>query len=179
MTSRTLSAVEEQEAKRIVEALLFASSDPLPLSKIQEILEQVLPVKTKDVRHILQDLEKEYSAQNRSFRLEEIANGFALRTHAVYAPYVQLLFATRKKEKLSPAAMEALAIVAYKQPITKSQIELIRGVDSSGVLQHLTDRGLIEVSGRLEVPGRPSLFSTTKDFLKYFGLHSLGELPKV
>lgn len=177
MNMRALSPVELQEAKRIIEALLFATSEPIALSKMQEIIESAMPIKNKDIKKILDDLEREYSAQNRSFRLEAIADGFALRTHSSYAPYVQLLFTSRKKEKLSHAAMEALAIVAYKQPITKAQIELIRGVDCSGVLQHLAERGLVEITGRLEVPGRPSLFSTTKDFLKYFGLKSLEELP--
>ena len=177
MTARAPSSIELQEAKRIVEALLFATNEPISLHKMHEIIESAIPIKAKEIKKILEELEKEYSAQNRSFRLHAIADGFALRTHASYAPYVQLLFSSRKKEKLSHASMEALAIVAYKQPITKVEIERIRGVDCSGVLQLLTDRGLIEISGKLEVPGRPSLFSTTKDFLKYFGLKNLEELP--
>lgn len=165
------------DVERIVEALLFATSEPISLQKIQEIIETVQPIKPKELRELLEKLGQEYIDQNRSFRLETIAEGYVLRTHAPYAPYIQLLFASRKKERLSHAAMEVLAIVAYKQPITKAAIELIRGVDSSGVLQHLTERELIEVSGRVEAPGRPSLYVTTREFLKYFGLRSLEDLP--
>jgi segregation and condensation protein B len=88
-----------------------------------------------------------------------------------------MLFANRKKERLSQASLETLAIIAYKQPVTKAQIELIRGVDCSGVLQHLQERALVEITDRLEAPGRPALYSTTREFLKHFGLSSLAELP--
>jgi segregation and condensation protein B len=165
------------EVKRIVEALLFATSEPISLQKLQEIIETTHPIKAKKLKELIDELQSEYVSDERSFRLETIGEGYVLRTHSPYASYIQLLFATKKKEKLSHAAMEVLAIVAYKQPITKAAIEQIRGVDSSGVLQHLMDRELIEVTGKLEAPGRPSLYSTTKEFLKYFGLHSLDELP--
>ncbi len=163
--------------KQIIEALLFATSEPLSLKKIQEIVETSYPISTREIKKILVELQEEYSSQNRAFRLEMLADEYILRTHADYFPYVQMLFTNRKKEKLSQAAMETLAIIAYKQPVTKAQIELVRGVDSSGVLQHLQERELIEVGGRLEAPGRPSLFTTTKGFLRHFGLKSLSDLP--
>ncbi len=175
--TRTPSLIELQEAKRIIEALLFATSEPISLQKLQEIIETQLPIKPKEVKKLTFELQEEYHKQNRSFRLETIAEGYVLRTHAAYAPYIQLLFSSRKKEKLSHAAMEVLAIIAYKQPVTKPQIEQIRGVDSSGVLHHLVERELIVVCGRLEAPGRPSLYATTKEFLKYFGINNLSELP--
>jgi len=173
----TASLIELQEAKRIIEALLFATSEPISLQKLQEIIESQIPIKPKEIKRLLSDLQEEYHKQNRSFRLETIAEGYVLRTHAAFSPYIQLLFSSRRKEKLRHAAMEVLAIIAYKQPVTKVQIEQIRGVDSSGVVHNLLERELIEVSGRLEAPGRPSLYVTTKEFLKYFGINNLSELP--
>lgn len=164
------------EPKRIIEALLFATSEPICLQKIHEIVSTEHPLKQKEVRDLVLELQNEYADQNRAFRLEAIAEGYVLRTHSKFAPYLQLLYSSRKKEKLSNAAMEVLAIIAYKQPITKSAIELIRGVDSSGVVQHLAERELIEVCGKAELPGRPLLYATTKEFLKYFGLNTLSEL---
>lgn len=168
---------QTQETKRIVEALLFSTGEPLSISKIQQIVQTDIPVTTKELKNILLDLQVEYAEQERSFALEIIAEGYILRTKAPYAPYVQLLFNTRKKDKLSQAALETLAIIAYKQPVTKVQIETIRGVDCSGVLSVLQDKLLIEVTGKLEAPGRPSLFGTTKEFLKHFGLKNLSDLP--
>jgi segregation and condensation protein B len=165
------------EAKRIVEALLFATSDPLPLHKIREIIETSFPISNKEVKTAIEELQREYQEQERAFCLEMIAEGYVLRTQGAYSPYVKLLFQNRRKERLSQASLETLAIIAYKQPITKTQIELIRGVDCSGVLQHLQERELIEVTGRLEAPGRPALFATTREFLKHFGLNNLSELP--
>jgi segregation and condensation protein B len=166
-----------QETKRIVEALLFATGEPLPLSKIQQIVQTETPVNARELKKIIDELQAEYTSKDRSFSLEIIAEGYILRTKALYAPYVQLLFSNRKKDKLSQAALETLAIVAYKQPVTKMQVEAIRGVDCSGVLSVLQDKSLIEVTGKLEVPGRPSTFGTTKEFLKYFGLKNLSDLP--
>lgn len=165
------------EIKRIIEALLFATSEPISLQKMQEVIQTSHDIKAKELKEIISELENEYREQERAFRLETIAEGYVLKTHSPYAPYIQLLFANKKKERLSHAAMEVLAIIAYKQPITKGSIELIRGVDSSGVLQHLLERELVEVGGKVEAPGRPSLYVTTKEFLKYFGLNSLQELP--
>lgn len=171
--------MDNLDIKKIIEALLFATHEPLSIKKMQEIVETAFPVTTKEIRNAIEALQEEYSAQNRAFRLQAIAEGYVLRTHADYYPFVQLLFLGRKKEKLSHAAMETLAIIAYKQPVTKAQIEAIRGVDASGVLLHLQERSLIEVSGRLEVVGRPSLFATTKEFLKHFGLKALSDLPPI
>lgn len=165
------------EIKRIIEALLFASGEPLSLQKMREIIETSYPISTRELRTLIVMLQAEYTEQARAFCLEMIADGYVLRTRGAYSPYVKLLFANRKKERLSQAALETLAIIAYKQPVTKAQIELIRGVDCSGVLQHLQERGLIEIKDRLEAPGRPALYSTTREFLKHFGLNNLSELP--
>jgi segregation and condensation protein B len=166
------------EAKCVIEALLFAGQDPLPLRKIREVIDEVHPYKPRHLLTMLQELKEEYVQQNRAFRLEEIAQGYILRTEPKYGHYVNLLYRNKRLEKLSPAATEVLAIIAYRQPITRAQIERIRGVDCTGIMASVQERGLIEVVGRLEAPGRPSLFAVTPAFLKYFGLKSLEELPK-
>ncbi len=165
------------EIKRIVEAVLFASGEPVSLQKIREIIESTHPVTLSELKIILEMMQSEYKDQNRAFCLEMIAEGYVLRTDPAYSSYVKMLFANRKKDRLSQAALESLAIIAYKQPVTKAQIELIRGVDCTGVLQHLQERALIEITDRLEAPGRPALFATTREFLKHFGLRNLKDLP--
>jgi len=165
------------EIKRIVEAVLFASGEPVPLQKIREIIESTHTVTLSELKVILEMMQAEYKDQKRAFCLEMIAEGYVLRTEPTYSPYVKMLFANRKKDRLSQAALETLAIIAYKQPVTKAQIELIRGVDCSGVLQHLQERALIEIADRLEAPGRPALFATTREFLKHFRLRNLKDLP--
>lgn len=165
------------EVKRIVEALLFASGEPVPLQKIREIVESTHPISTKELKILIEMMQAEYKDQQRAFCLEVIADGYVLRTEPTYSPYVKMLFSNRRKERLSQASLETLAIIAYKQPVTKAQIELIRGVDCSGVLSHLQERALIEITDRLEAPGRPALFGTTKEFLKHFGLRTLADLP--
>ena len=165
------------EVKRIVEAILFASGEPVTLAKMREIIESTHPISMRELKVVLDMMQAEYKDQRRAFCLENIADGYVLRTEPVYSPYVKMLFSNRKKERLSQASLETLAIIAYKQPVTKAQIELIRGVDCSGVLAHLQERALIEVTDKLEAPGRPSLFGTTKEFLKHFGLKTLADLP--
>lgn len=167
---------EERALKQVIEALLFASSEPLAFQKLMSILRSTLPCKPKKVRQLLRELQKEYLMQKRAFQLEEIAEGFVIRTRKQFAPYVELLHVSKKKERISQACSEVLAIIAYKQPITRAIIDDIRGVDSSGALHTLMERELIEISGKLEAPGRPSLYVTTKKFLENFGLHSLEEL---
>jgi segregation and condensation protein B len=165
--------------KRTIEALLFASSEPLNFNKIREITEPIHPLQPRVLKAIIQELKEEYVAQQRAFRLEEIAQGFVLRTCEQYSPFIELIGRNKRGEKLSHAAAEVLAIIAYRQPITRSQIESIRGVDSSGTLASLLERQLIEPQGKLEAPGRPTLYGITKEFLKYFGLRDLTELPSL
>lgn len=166
----------KQHAKRIIEALLFASSEPIPFTKIREIVDSFQPLKPRQLRDLINELQQEYLSQQRAFRLEEIAEGFLLRTCEEYGPFIELACRNKRTEKLSQASAEVLAIVAYRQPITRPQIESIRGVDCSGILQNLLERQLIEPAGRLEAPGRPTLYATTKDFLTHFGLRSAKEL---
>lgn len=166
----------QKHLKKVMEALLFASPDPLPLDKIREVTDTILPLRPRQLRQILEELKQEYLAQQRAFQLEEIAQGYVLRTYEEYAPYLELLHRQKRGEKLSHASTEVLAIVAYRQPITRPQIDAIRGVDSSGTLMQLLERQLVEPVGKLEAPGRPTLYGTTKDFLKHYGLKDLKEL---
>lgn len=166
-----------QQAKRIIEALLFASSDPLPFNKIREIIDSFQPLKPRLLRDLINELQQEYLSQQRAFRLEEIAEGFLLRTCEEYSVFLDLLHRNKRTEKVSQASAEVLAIIAYRQPITRPQVEAIRGVDCSGIIQNLLERQLIEPAGRLEAPGRPTLYGTTKDFLQHFGLKSAQDLP--
>lgn len=167
-----------QHAKRIIEALLFASGDPLSFTKIREVVDTFQPLKPRLLRDLIIELQQEYLSQQRAFRIEEIADGFLLRTCEEYSQFIDLLFRNKRLEKLSQASAEVLAIIAYRQPITRPQIDAIRGVDCSGIIQNLLERQLIEPTGRLEAPGRPTLFSTTKDFLQHFGLRDMQELKK-
>lgn len=165
--------------KQVLEALLFASHEPLPLNRIREILEGVQPISLKEIRTLLQTLRIEYDVQQRAFRLDEIAQGFVLRSREEFNRFIELLGRQPRPEKLSPAASEVLAIIAYRQPITRGQIEAIRGVDCSGVISNLLERQLIHPTGKLEAPGRPTLYGITQTFLKHYGLRDVKELPFV
>jgi segregation and condensation protein B len=169
----------KQHLKRVVEALIFTSADPLPLAKIREVTDTITPLRPRQLRAVIEELKQEYLSQQRSFKLDEIAQGYVLRTHEEYAPYLDLLYRQRRAEKLSPASTEVLAIIAYRQPITRPQIDAIRGVDSSGTLMQLLERQLVEPVGKLDAPGRPTLYATTKEFLKHFGLKDISELKTI
>lgn len=171
-TNDSLDQLNEQirvHAKRVIEALLFSCPEPLAVQKIREVTDTFCSISPRHLRRILEELQQEYISQQRAFRLEEIAQGYVLRTHEEYATYIDILQRQRRGEKLSPAATEVLAIIAYRQPITRPQIDAIRGVDSSGTLMQLLERQLVETQGKLEAPGRPTLYVTTKEFLKHFG----------
>lgn len=167
------------QIKRVVEALLFSSTDPISFMKLREIIESAYPLKPRQLRDLILELQFDYLSQKRAYKLEEVAEGFILRTCEEFCPYVDQLFRNKRAEKLSQAGAEVLAIIAYKQPITRSQIESIRGVDSTGTIQSLMDRGLVERIGRAEGPGRPSLLGVTQKFLAHFGLKEHSELPPI
>jgi segregation and condensation protein B len=164
------------QVKRTIEALLFASSEPLSFDKMREVTDTVHPFKPRVLKELIEELREEYISQQRAFRLEEIAQGFILRTCEEFGPRIELLYRNKRSEKLTHPAAEVLAIIAYKQPITRPQIDAIRGVDSSGTLQNLLERQLVEPVGKLEAPGRPILYGITPHFLKHFGLREIGEL---
>lgn len=173
---RENTAAHRDKVKRTIEALLFSSNEPLPFTKIREITDTIYPFSPKELNAIIQELQYEYQLQQRAFRLEEIAQGFCLRTCEEHFPYIELLGRNKRTEKLSHAATEVLAIIAYKQPITRTQIEAIRGVDSSGTLANLLERQLIQPVGKLEAAGRPTLYGITQEFLKHYGLRDVKEL---
>lgn len=162
--------------KSIVEAMLFASDSPLSLYKISSILKDVRPA---EVRSIIDELNREYRERNQGFGIREIASGYQMYTLPEYTFWVNQIFDHRKKQRLTQAALETLAIVALKQPLIRSEVEHIRGVNCEGVLHTLLERNLITVVGRERKAGRPLLYGTTKEFLSYFGLKSLEDLPRV
>ncbi len=168
--------MELAEIKRIIEALLFSSSDPLSLDRIKEVLEEVKP---SQIKELIDELNAEYEQTSRSFMIIEIAGGFQTCTRPEYAIWLKRLYKRRRGQKLSMPALETLAIVGYRQPVTKGEIEFIRGVNVDGVLRTLLERELIKVKGRREGIGRPIIYVTTKRFLEYFGLVSLSGLPKL
>lgn len=167
----------QKKIKQILEALLFASNQPIPLKKLTQLIQPTYPISSKDLRFLLEDLKNEYINRGSAIQLEEIAKGYIFRTKSEFAPFVQQLFKT-KPNRLSKSLLEVLSIIAYKQPVTRAEIEEIRGVDCSAALQQLLEKEIIQVSGKLEAPGRPSLYATTEEFLKHFGLKDIQELKR-
>ncbi len=161
--------------KNVIEALLFATDTSLAIDKIKEICE----IEADEIRRLVEELNAEYEAGNRSFRIKEIAGGFQLYTLPEYAPWIKALYMRRVESRLSKAALETLAIVAYNQPVTRAAIERLRGVDSTGVIATLIARRLVNTDGRIPGPGRALKYVTTKEFLRYFGLKDLDDLPKM
>src|SRR5947207_8663390 len=173
---------------QVVEALLFSAQKPLLARELVSAIKgagdaddlvpnELARATEAQVAAALEQLKIEYVAQNRAFQLMEKAEGWQLVTDQAYAPWVRQLFPAAKPVRLTPPSLETLAIVAYRQPITRADIEAVRGVAVDGVLQSLMERGLVKIAGRAEVPGRPLLYETTQFFLEHFGLRNLDELP--
>lgn len=173
------SATEEKTApadlERIVEALLFACDQPLPLNRLAELT----GADQEQIRTAIATLNQAYVDTNRAFRITRVAHGYQLYTLPEYADWIRKLYQHQRVQRLSPAALEVLAIIAYRQPVTKPEIENLRGVDCSAPLLTLLERGLIVTAGRAHRPGNPFLYRTTREFLRYFGLDSLDELPSL
>ncbi|MDE0330562.1 MAG: SMC-Scp complex subunit ScpB [Nitrospinae bacterium] len=164
------------ETKKIIESILFVASEPLRPRDISFLFKGVSNVNVKVVRKLLGDLVEEYG--DNTLQIIEVAEGYRLCTRAEFSPWVKRFSKREKKTKLSQAALETLAILAYKQPITKAEIEEIRRVDCGGVLHTLLERGLIRILGRRDVVGRPIVYGTTPLFLEHFGFKSLSDMPK-
>jgi segregation and condensation protein B len=164
-----------ENIKAVIEALIFASDAPLALEKICMILSDV---EKKEVKEALEKIVLEYNERQGGIYLQEVAGGFQFRTRSELSPWVKKLKSS-KPHSLSPAAMETLAIVAYKQPIVKSEIESIRGVDVGAPLKGLLDKKLIRIVGRKDVPGKPIIYGTTRKFLEVFNLKDLMDLPNL
>lgn len=168
------SVIEHLEGT--IESILFVSDKPVTLEEFKDVLETVSSV---DIKEAIANLQKEYTEKNRGMVIAEIAGGYQMLSSPHYAMAIRRFYKTTHKEKLSKPSLETLAIIAYKQPVARIDIELIRGVNSDGVVSHLLLKGLIKIVGRKEVPGRPFIYGTTQQFLEYFGLKSLEDLPKL
>jgi segregation and condensation protein B len=164
--------MDESRPKQIIEALLIATDEPLTLDRIADITQ----FQKDEVKKHLEQLNQEYIHSERAFQIKEIAGGYQIYTLPVFADWVGALH--DHKSKLSRAALETLAVIAYHQPITRAEIEKVRGVDCTYILDALIQKGLIRTSGRLPVPGRPIRYATTREFLRYFGIKDLDELPR-
>ncbi len=162
----------------IVESLLFTSERPVTLEQLKEAI-NTIGIGIVDVRRCIEHLKQEYEEKNRGMTIAEIAGGYQMLSSPQYSSYIRAFLKTNVKEKLSKPSLETLAIVAYKQPISRAEIEFIRGVNSDGVVTHLLEKELIKIVGRKEIPGRPYIYGTAKQFLEYFGLKCLEDLPKL
>ena len=166
----------------IIEALIFSSDDSLGSAEIINAIRGIdgedIEITAKDIENVVDQLNIKYSEGNQSFRIVKVANGYLFATSEEYAKYVGYLSSEKTKRRLSPAALETLSIIAYKQPLTKPELETIRGVNSDHIISSLLEKNLITIKGRSESIGRPLLYATTDEFLKYFGLNTLSDLPK-
>lgn len=160
----------------VVEALLFASDTPLEAERIREVLD--LP-DAHEASRLIEELRAHYETSSQGLQIVEVGGGYRMVTRPEVAPWLVRLARARTRTRLSRPALEALAIVAYKQPVSRPEIDAVRGVNSEGVLDNLLERRLIRITGRKEAPGRPYLFETTREFLVAFGLRDIGDLPKV
>lgn len=173
-TQEKTELVETEDLKKIIETLLFITDRPVKPSRLAEVAENT---DARRVREIIRQLQEEYAAQNRAVQIVEIAGGFQMATKAEYGRWVRRLYNEKMTTKLSNAALETLAIIAYKQPITRAEMEAIRGVDVAGPLERLLERSLVRVVGKKDTIGRPMVYGTTDEFLRLFGLNKLAELP--
>jgi segregation and condensation protein B len=162
------------ELAAVLEALLFVSAEPVPVSRLATAIGTVSKA---EIEEALKRLEQDLAQDGRGIQLVKLAGGYRLVTKAEYAPWLKRLDKAKAVQKLSRSALESLAIIAYKQPLVRAEIEEIRGVETSGVLRTLLERKLVRIVGRKEVPGRPIMYGTTKFFLEHFGLQDITQLP--
>ncbi len=166
----------------IIEALIFSSDEPITENEIIRAIKGIdgeeIEINSSDIHTAVDELNNKYESNENSFKIKKIANGFIFATTEINAKYVGFLSSEKSKRRLSQAALETLAIIAYKQPVTKPELEQIRGVNSDYILNTLLEKNLITITGRAETIGRPLLYGTTTEFLKYFGLFNLSDLPK-
>lgn len=163
----------DKEKISLIEAMLFVSGEPIALASMKGVLD----MPESDIKQAVDELIAEYKERDRGIIIIEIAEGYQMATNPLYAKLLRKFTSTAASNKLSMPALETLAIVAYKQPLIKAEVEQIRGVNSDGVIKSLLDKRLIRIVGQKEAPGKPMLYGTTKEFLQYFGLKDLTELP--
>ena len=171
--------MSNDRTKSIIEALLFAGHEPIKPAEIREILARVENLPEAKIKEIVDELREGYRRESKSFTIAEIAGGYRLQTLPEYAEWISKLRTSPQRRRLSAPALETLAIIAYRQPITKAEIEAIRGVNIDGVLENLLDRELIETKGRKQAIGKPHLYGSAKKFLEHFGLQNLKDLPQI
>lgn len=166
----------------VIEALIFSSDEPITPSEILKAVKGIdgedVQISNDDIESCVDELNQNYEATSSFFKIAKVAGGFLFSTRPEYAKYLGYLSSEKSKRRLSQAALETLAIIAYKQPITKPELESIRGVNSDYILNTLLEKNLITITGRSETVGRPLLYGTTNEFLLYFGLNKLSDLPK-
>lgn len=166
----------------VIEALIFASDEPISANEIIRAIKEIdgedTEINSDNVDMVVESLNEKYAEEDKAFKIIPVANGYIFATKPDYSKYVGFLSSEKSKRRLSQAALETLAIIAYKQPITKPEIESIRGVNSDYIINTLLEKNLITIQGRQETVGRPLLYGTTDEFLKYFGLHKISDLPK-
>jgi segregation and condensation protein B len=165
--------MEDKQKKSVLEALLFLSGEPITLSAIKD----VIGIPEPEIKKLMDELVIQYREWNGGFFIAEIANGYQMVTNPGYSEWIIKFRSTQLSSKLSMPALETLSIIAYKQPLIKAEVEQLRGVNSDSAIKTLIEKRLIKVIGRKEGPGRPFLYGTTKEFLQYFGLKDLTELP--
>ena len=168
------SLMSDETLKLTLEAILFAASEPISVKQFQAVLPEL---DARAIRKVLAELQDDYDQMERSFRLMEIANGYQICTRPQYSEWIQKFYTQQVRVTLTPSALETLAIVAYKQPVTRADVAAIRGVNSDSVLNSLVEKGLVSIAGRKA--GRSLLFSTTDEFLQQFGLKDASELPSL
>lgn len=174
----------DPEVREIIEALLFATEEPLSIRQIIDIFaiveegERPRAVAPEAVLRSIEELNRTYEESGRALHITKVAGGYQFATKPAFALWLGKMLKEKSKRKLSVSSLETLAVIAYKQPVTKPEIEAIRGVNADYVLHTLLERGLVTIIGRAATPGRPLLYGTTKDFLKHFGINDLSELPK-
>jgi segregation and condensation protein B len=176
MHELTDNSKDKENLQSVVEALLFASDAPLTSHKISSLVENIT---SHQAEEIIDQLNQKYQQENRSFSIRKVASGFQMYTLPDFKPWIEKLVSVSRSQKLSPAALEALAIISYKQPVVKSEVEHIRGVNSDWVIRGLLEKNLITIVGRKNGLGRPLLYGTTTEFLNYFGLNTTDDLPKI
>lgn len=169
--------MEFQEILNIIEVLLFITDKPLSISKIKEIIAD--NITDEDIKIAIGKISEDFKKRNSPIEVKEVAGGFQFATRPEYSSWIKRLYKDKTRLKLTQSALETLSIIAYRQPITRIEVEQIRGVESSGVIETLLERKLIKIVGRKETLGRPLLYGTTSEFLKYFGLKHLSELPTI
>ncbi|MBI4597579.1 MAG: SMC-Scp complex subunit ScpB [Candidatus Omnitrophica bacterium] len=168
--------MEQVELKRVIEGLLFVFSESLSVKRLKDILQDA---DDTAIRQAVEHLNAEYAAANRAFRIQDIAGGLHMVTDESLAPWIRKALQPPKPDSVTSATMETLAIIAYRQPITKAEIEAVRGVDATASLDTLVERQFVKMTGRKDTPGRPFLYGTTTEFLRHFGLTSIEALPKM